>query len=82
MGLVQLGLTIFFTLEYALRLLVSRHRLRFLYQPLNIIDVITILPFYFTFFLQVKRVPLSYAVMALLSCIFLCTYTMSNMTSI
>ena len=35
-----------FTLEYILRLIVSSQKLNFMYQPLNLIDVVAVLPFY------------------------------------
>ena len=41
-----------FTFEYALRLIASPKKLQFLYQPLNMIDLVAIIPFYITLILS------------------------------
>ncbi len=39
---------VWFTLEYVVRLVSCPRKVKFLYQPLNVIDVVAILPFYIT----------------------------------
>jgi len=48
---------VFFSAEYVLRFLVTDHKLQFLYQPLNVIDIVSILPTYLTYFIEVKCLP-------------------------
>ncbi len=43
---IESGCVAWFTLEYLLRLVSAPFKLRFLYQPLNIIDLAAIIPFY------------------------------------
>ena len=48
-----------FTLEYGLRLIASPRKCRFLYQPLNLIDIVAILPFYITLALKATNTNIS-----------------------
>mmetsp|Transcript_61711 Transcript_61711/g.151893 ORF Transcript_61711/g.151893 Transcript_61711/m.151893 type:complete len:355 (-) Transcript_61711:9-1073(-) len=52
---VDFGVVIFFTVEYFARLLVNVEKVRFLYQGLNVVDVIAIFPSYITFFVPAAR---------------------------
>lgn len=48
--LIDTIVVIIFTIEYVSRLVLVRKRLQFFVQPLNIIDLLAILPFYITLF--------------------------------
>lgn len=52
---IELVCIIWFTLEYVVRLLSCPTKCKFLYQPLNIIDVVAILPFYITIALSTSN---------------------------
>lgn len=49
--ILEIIVVIIFTIEYLLRLITSRERLSFLFTPLNVIDFLSILPFYLELFL-------------------------------
>jgi voltage-gated potassium channel len=48
---IELWIVVIFSLEYGIRWLTVRDRLKFMRQPLNVVDLLAILPFYITLFL-------------------------------
>jgi voltage-gated potassium channel len=47
---------VFFTAEYLIRLLVAKHRLKFIFSFFGIVDLIAILPFYLSFFHELSAI--------------------------
>jgi len=43
---IELVVTTLFTIEYVLRLIIVKNRLRYMIRPMNVVDLLAILPFY------------------------------------
>ena len=57
---------VWFTMELILRFSFSPNRLRFLFSPFGIVDIVAVLPFYLTLFLQNDSEATSFAVLRIL----------------
>lgn len=51
--------TVFFTVEYLLRLFASNHRIRWLWRPLNVLDFLSVFPSYISFALSANTTAFS-----------------------
>merc|ERR550534_2290520 len=47
----ELLVTILFTVEYVLRLMVIKNHLRYIFKPMNLVDLLSVLPYYVEMFL-------------------------------
>ncbi len=56
--IIELGLTLLFTLEYIARIYISEHKWKYIFSFYGIVDFLSIFPTYFGFFFAAKATPL------------------------